>query len=441
MAEGEGYSFAGQVGSGFTERQLDELHARLLPQARETPPCRGPVPRGRGDTWVQPELVVEVRYKEWTEDGLLRQPVFLRLREDKRAEETVRQAPLRGGVQSVDQPGAASGGRAGDGTRTRPPARTFPPDSGRAVEVSNADKVFFPADGITKGELVAYHRTIAPFMLPFLKDRPIVLTRYPDGIDGKSFFQKDAPPWRPGWLRTVRVRAEESGRDLEHFLVDDADGLAWLINLGTIPIHVFASRAGALERPDWCVVDLDPKEAPFAHVVRIAKALRTLCEALGLPSYPKTTGQKGLHVLLPLGGQLSQPQARTLGELLARAVEAALPDIATTARAVPARGGRVYLDFLQNGQGKTIAAPYTVRPRPGAPVSTPLRWSEVGARLDPARFTIRTVPARAEKLGADPLRPVLTDRPDLVRALERLRARMAGAALRTRARGAAKRSP
>ena len=154
-------------------------------------------------------------------------------------------------------------------------------------------------------------------MLPFLADRPLVLTRFPDGIEGKSFFQKDAPEWRPPWLRTVRIRTDE-GRDLDHFLVDDADGLAWLANLGTIPIHVWSSRAASLERPDWCVVDLDPKEAPFAHVVRIARALHELCDELGLPSYPKTTGQKGLHVLVPLGGQLTHAQARTLGELLAR---------------------------------------------------------------------------------------------------------------------------
>lgn len=307
-----------------------------------------------------------------------------------------------------------------------PPPVPAPERRSRAVEVSNAAKIWFPGEGIAKGDVVAYYREIAPFALPFLRDRPLVLTRYPDGIEGKSFFQKDAPSWRPEWLRTVRIRSEE-GRDLDHFLVDDADGLAWIANLGTIPVHVWASRAGTLERPDWCVVDLDPKEAPFADVVRIARALHALCEAIGLPSHPKTTGQKGLHVLVPLGGQLTHAQARSLGELLARAVEAELPEIATTARAVGARGGRVYLDFLQNGYGKTIVAPYAVRPRPGAPVSTPLRWSEVNARLDPARFTIRSVPGRARRLAADPLLPVLAEKPDLLAALERLRARSGAA--------------
>jgi bifunctional non-homologous end joining protein LigD len=422
--EKDGWRFAGSVGSGFTERDLAELHARLAPHARPTPPCTGPVPAGRGNTWVDPALVVEVRFREWTEEGLLRQPVFLRVREDKRPEEAVREGTSRG------EP---------------PPVRTAeasaPAGRGRArVEITNPDKVFFPAEGITKGDVVAYYREIAPFMLPFLKDRPLVLTRYPDGIEGKSFFQKDAPEWRPEWMRTVRIRNDDmgstrrsrldtggspggEGRDVDHFLVDDAEGLAWIANMGTIPIHVWSSRVGSLERPDWCVVDLDPKEAPFAHVVRIARALHALCDEIGLPSYPKTTGQKGLHVLVPLGGQLTHAQARSLGELLARAVEAELPDIATTARAVGSRGGRVYLDFLQNGMGKTIAAPYTVRPRPGAPVSFPLRWSEVNAKLDPARFTVRTAPARARK-RRDPLLPVLEEKPDLLSALERLGVRM-----------------
>jgi bifunctional non-homologous end joining protein LigD len=321
-------------------------------------------------------------------------------------------------------PGSGVGGRrraaapaAGSTTGgTPPPARP-------TVEITNGDKVWFPAEGITKGDVVRYYRAIAPFMLPFLRDRPLVLTRHPEGIEGRSFFQKDAPEWRPDWFRTVRIRNEE-GRDLDHFLVDDAEGLAWLANLGAIPLHVWASRAGSLERPDWCVVDLDPKGAPFRDVVRIARALHELCRELGLPAHPKTTGQDGLHVLVPLGGQLTHAQARALGELLARAVEAELPELATTARAVAARGGRVYVDYLQNGRGKTIVAPYAVRARAGAPVSTPLRWSEVNGRLDPARFTIRTVPARARRLAEEPLLPVLAERPDLRAARERLRTRM-----------------
>jgi len=189
-------------------------------------------------------------------------------------------------------------------------------------------------------------------------------------------------------------------------------------------LDVTAGRVGDPGRPDWSVVDLDPKDAPFDHVVRIARRLHALCEELGLPSFPKTTGQAGLHVLVPLGGQCTHDQARDLALLLARLVADEIPEVATLARSIPARGGRVYLDCFQNGQGKTIVAPFSVRPRPGATVSAPLRWSEVNRRLDPRHFTIRNVPSRMERLGKDPLRPVLSTRPDLVAALERLRRRM-----------------
>jgi bifunctional non-homologous end joining protein LigD len=401
VRDGDAFVYAGSVGSGFSGGELDEIRARLDPRSRPAPPCAGAVPRGRGNVWVEPEVVVEVRYREWTREGLLRHPVFARVRADKRPEEAIR-----------------------EGGSGEPPPVAPAPGVPREVKVTNPDKVFFPGEGITKGDLVAYYRAVAPFMLPFLRDRPLVLTRFPDGIEGKSFFQKDAPSWRPGWIRTVRVRSEEADRDVDHFLVDDADGLAWIANLGAIPIHVWASRAGSLERPDWCVLDLDPKDAPFDHVVRLALAVRALCEAIGLPSHPKTTGQRGLHVLLPLAGQLTHAQSRTLAELLARAVEVEHPDVATTARPLGERGGRVYLDYLQNGRGKTIVAPYAARPRPGAPVSAPLGWGEVGPRLDPSKFTIRDVVARAARLGDDPLAPVLVERPDLAAALERLRERV-----------------
>lgn len=402
-ARGEGgLVYAGRVGSGFDEAALAALAARLEGRGRKGPPCSGAVPAGRGHRWVEPELVVEVRYLAWTREGVLRQPVFVRLRDDKR-------------VAEVDlAPGA----------REPPPQAVLAAAAPAELEISNRAKIYFPRDGLTKGDLVDYYRAIAPVMLPFLKDRPVVLTRYPDGIDGKSFFQKDAPRGRPDWLRTVVVHSDDSDRDLELALLDDAEGLAWVANLGAIPIHLLACRAGAMERPDWLVVDLDPKDAPFAHVVRLALAVRELCDAVGLPCFPKTSGQRGLHVLAPTGGLLTHEQARALASLLCQEVEARHGDVATTARSLSARGGRVYLDAFQNGRGKTIAAPYCVRPRDGAPVSTPLRWSEVGPRLDPARFTLRNAAARAARLGDDPLRPVLEVRPDLLAVLSRLQAQV-----------------
>jgi bifunctional non-homologous end joining protein LigD len=272
--------------------------------------------------------------------------------------------------------------------------------------------------------LIEYYRRIAPWMLPYLRDRPLVMTRFPDGITGKSFYQKDASGFAPEWLLRARVWSEGSEREIECFVADDEASLLYIANLGAIPIHAWASRVGALGRPDWCILDLDPKGAPFVQVVRVARALHRLCEAVGLPNYVKTSGSTGVHVLVPLGGQCTYEQSRTLGQLLAGAVVAELPTIATIVRAVSQRQGRVYVDYLQNRYGQLLAAPFSVRPLPGAPVSTPREWHEVHSRLDLRRHTMRTVPLRLARMARDPMRPVLADKPDLVGALERLRPRL-----------------
>jgi bifunctional non-homologous end joining protein LigD len=190
--------------------------------------------------------------------------------------------------------------------------------------------------------------------------------------------------------------------------------------MGPIPLHVWSSRVASLPHPDWSILDLDPKGAPFGDVVALAKEVRAICDEIGLPSFPKTSGASGLHVLVPLGGRLTYEQSRMLAELIARLVVERRPDIATIARSVRAREGKVYVDFLQNGHGRLLVAPFSVRPLPGAPVSMPLRWSEVNARLDPGRFTIRSAAARMRRLGGDPLAGVLASAPDLSAALARL---------------------
>jgi bifunctional non-homologous end joining protein LigD len=297
--------------------------------------------------------------------------------------------------------------------------------SARAVNFTNLDKVLWPEDGYTKGDLVAYYRAIAPWMLPYLRDRPAVLTRYPDGIHGKSFFQKDTPSFAPKWLRTVPIPDGDDGDRAPSYLVcDDVESLLYLANSASIPLHVWSSRVAALERPDWCILDLDPKNAPFRHVVEVALAARALCDEIRLPLYVKTSGSSGIHLLVPLGARLEHEQAKALGELLARVLVRGLPGIATITRQVERRDGKVYIDYLQNGRGKLLVAPYCVRPLPGAPVSTPLRWREVEPGLDIRRFTIRSMLRRARALKADPLLPVLTESPDLLSALDTLHGRI-----------------
>jgi bifunctional non-homologous end joining protein LigD len=412
--DGTGLVYAGSVGTGFSDRELAELRERLEARRVPEPPCSGPAPAGKENAWVEPGLCAEVRYLEWTEEGLLRHPAFVRLREDKRPEDCAREG---------EEPAFATPAPTATPTST-PIATTAPTSVAEQPVFSNLGKVYFPEDGLTKADLIDWYRTAAPWMLPFLRDRPLVLTRYPDGIRGKSFFQKDAPEWTPAWVRRARMWSEERGDEVEHFVCDDERTLLYLANLGTIPIHVWSSRVPDLAKPDWCVLDLDPKEAPFAHVVEIALGLKRLCDDLGLPCFAKTTGQAGMHLLVPLGRQLTHEQSRQLAGLIGRVVCEELPAIATMVRATGARGGKVYVDTLQNGQGKTIAAAYCVRPRPGAPVSAPLRWSEVNGDLDPARFTIRTMPVRLRRMKQDPLLPVLELRPDLLSALEKLQARL-----------------
>jgi bifunctional non-homologous end joining protein LigD len=400
--------YAGRVGSGFTAAQLTDVSAALEQGNRAKPAFAGPAPQDPGHTWVEPTLVAEVRYKEWTDEGLLRQPVFVRFRDDKPVTE-VAILGAGGGERDLELPAESTAPRA-----------PLP----KEVKFSNLDKVFWPDEGYTKGDLIEYYRAISPWLLPYLKDRPVVMTRYPDGITGKSFFQKDAPAFAPGWLRTERMWSEDTQREIDYFVCDDLESLLYLANLGTIPLHVWGSRAVSLELPDWCILDLDPKEAPFTHVVTVAKAVKRLCDEIELPCFIKTSGSTGLHVLLPLGRQCTYEQSRQLGGLLARVIATQLPEIATVTRQVGKRGARVYLDYVQNGHGRLLVAPFSVRPLPGAPVSTPLLWREVGPKLDIRRFTIRSVPARMKKLQDDPLLPVLDAKPDLVAALERLHARL-----------------
>ena len=409
--------YAGRAGTGFDEKALGEIAALLAPIVRAVPPCLGPVvspgaapfatkaiPETRTTTWVEPVHVCEVRFREWTPDGLLRHPAFIRLRPDKAPRDCDRQ------------------GWGGEGEEQVLPSAQD--DTPRTVPFSNLTKIYWPADRYTKGDMIDYYRAVAPWMLPYLRERPMVLTRFPDGIDGKSFYQKDAPEHAPSWIRTVPIWSEDTQRDINYFVCDDVESLLYVANLGSIPLHVWASQVGSLELPDWCVIDLDPKEAPFSDVIRSALVLRELCESIGYPSYVKTTGKTGLHILLPLARQCTYAQSRTLGELLARLMLRTVGDIATITRHVTRRGDKVYLDYLQNRTGQTIVAPFSVRPLPGATVSMPLLWSEVNAALDPREFTIRNAIERMEHLGTDPVAPVLDDVPDLHDVLARLGARL-----------------
>jgi bifunctional non-homologous end joining protein LigD len=408
VREGDGFLYAGAVGSGFNEKLLNTLRPQLEADERPTPPCSGPeMPRTRVDHWVEPKLVCEVRYREWPDGRLLRQPVFLGLRPDKTVDECIKLGAPGDSPEPAQGPAAA-------------------PTESREFSLTHLEKIFWPDEGITKGDMIEYYQSIAPFMLHYLRDRPLILTRYPDGIKGKSFYQKDAPAFVPSWVRRMKIWSEENQREIEQFVCDDEETLVYLANLGTIPFHVWSARVATVQQPDWCILDIDPKGAPFANVVRVARAVKALADEIGLPSFVKTSGSTGLHVLIPLGAQLVHAQCVQLAELMARVVTAEMPDIATVIRLPADRGGRVYLDFLQNGYGKYLAAPFCVRPLPGAPVSAPLKWNEVSIDHPISEFNLKTVPARMKKLKIDPLADVLTVKPDIAAAVDKLGRRVKG---------------
>ena len=410
--EGDRLRHVTKVGSGFDDALQDRLWGELKRLARADSPFGTAGPRGRGHHWVEPQLVCDVRFTEWTDGGGLRHPVFLGL-SDRKAEE-IRRAADDGGAD--DAPDAAAAATSATSTEGAPAPSRRMDEGSREVRLSNLRKVFWPGEGITKGDLVTYYDTVAPLMLPYLRDRPVVLTRFPDGIAGKSFYQKDAPVYIPDWMRTESVYSKESERDIRYFVLDDAESLRYVANLGTIPIHMWSARSGSLERPDWLVLDLDPKGAPFAHVIEVALALHVLLDELELPSYPKTSGATGLHIQVPLARRYTHEECRTFARLLAMLGQEAKPEISTLARPLHARGGKVYIDWGQNGHGNTIAAPYALRPLPGAPASCPLEWREVNRRLDPARFNLRTLPKRFERM-ADPLLGVLGEGVDMGSAI------------------------
>src|SRR6266496_4742704 len=461
--------YAGRVGTGFNDALLGELHELLDPIVRRDALCAGPVygpgqeplkseqiPETSTTTWVDTVHVCEVRYREFTPDGLLRHATFLRLRTDKRPHDCERQdwsyAASQSLSHSVGEPGTESSALPLPASRFPPPTEPGdvdgegrivrerahvdatalhepPPPPAKAplekkINFSNLKKIYWPAEKYTKGDLIDYYRGVSKWLLPYLANRPIVLTRFPDGIDGKSFYQKDAPVFVPDWIRTIPIWSEDTQREIRFFICDCEEALLYIANMGSIPIHMWASREGSLELPDWCVIDLDPKEAPFSDVIRCAQVLHRICESVGLPNYVKTTGKTGLHVMLPLGRQCTYEQSRMLGELLARCVLRELKDIGTITRHVTKRGDKVYLDYLQNRHGQTIVAPFSARPLPGATVSMPLLWDEVNSELDPKTFTIRNAIERMERISIDPVRPVLESKPNLAAILEQLAAQM-----------------
>jgi bifunctional non-homologous end joining protein LigD len=405
VQEQGGLRWVGNVGTGFTEKTLDELLERLRPLKRKDSPF-AEVPKmprvKRSDiVWVEPELVVEVQFAEWTHDGHLRAPAFLGFRDDKRPDEVRREVPA--------------------------PAEPIPAEirkGKRALKLSNLDKVFWPEEGITKGDLLAYYRAVAPVLVPHLKDRPFTMKRYPDGWQGGHFFQKDAPKHMPEWIPTRAYlstsRESRQKRTINYPLVNDELALLWMANMACIDMNTWYSRIDKPDRPDFVLFDLDPSDdVGFPETIEVALLVRRLLDGIGLASFAKTSGADGIHVLVPIERRWTYDDTREFAEIVARALASTHRGLVTTEWQKAKRRG-VLIDSNQNGEGKTIASVYSVRPKPGAPVSTPLRWAEVGPSLDPAVFTMEAVLERIERHG-DLFEGVLTEKQSLAKALAAVR--------------------
>ena len=288
--------------------------------------------------------------------------------------------------------------------------------------MTNPEKVFWPKDGYTKGDLVAYYRAISKWMLPYLKDRPVMLTRWPDGIEGKMFYQKDAPAFAPPWIRTEKIYSEDSQREISYFIIDSEEALAYVANLAAITIHMWSSRIQHLERPDWLLFDIDPKGSTTMHAVEVAREVANVLREVGLEPVLKTSGQMGLHVVVGLAPKYTYDQAKMFSELVAQVVVNRIPKVATINRNPHTRKGRVYIDYLQLGHGKTIAATFSVRPVPHAPVSAPMTWKELKPSLDPTVYNIETMPARMSRMKRDPFLDAIERHATLEEALPHLEA-------------------
>ena len=399
--------YAGNVGSGFTQESLKAVYKKLEPLIVSKSPL-SVTPKDIGKPiWTKPELVCTVRFTVWTNEDRLRAPVFLGLRDDQDPREVVRETGL-----NISEPPA--------------PPKLLPGDEnevsltvdGRRLKFTNLKKIFYPQESHTKRDVINFYAGVADLAVPYLQGRPLSLRRYPNGIEGESFFQKDAPAGIPDWLHTELITEENSSK--HYVIADDKASLLYLANLGCIDQNPWMSRVGSLENPDFILIDLDPYHCGYDRIIEAAQLVRQKLDQIRLQGYPKTTGGDGMHIYVPVEPIYSFQQTRSFAEILARWMAAERPDMFTTPRTVAAREkGKVYFDYLQNSSGKTISAPYVLRAYPGAPVATPLKWDELKPGLKPTQFHIGNALRRFERMG-DLFAGVLSKPQRIEDALERI---------------------
>jgi bifunctional non-homologous end joining protein LigD len=413
-------TYIGHSGGGFTQKELRELCRDLKKIAvKKSPldePKDGKIPLNMPVTWVKPKYVCEVQFTEWTPDGRMRHPIYKGLRIDKKPKEVVKEivasdAPPSPGVgNSLLRIPSASHRRAAE----------TPREGGAQLQLTNLDKIFWPDEGYTKGDVIRYYDQMTDIILPYLKDRPENMNRHPNGWQGQHFYQKNITNDVPPFAKLAAIYSESNKETLHYLVCNNKETLLYMANLGCIEINPWSSRTQSLSKPDFLIVDLDPDDSnTFEQVIEAAQEVHRVLDIAKLSSFVKTSGKTGIHILVPLGAKYTYEQIRDAAEIIVTLVHRKLPAFTSIERLPKKRRGKLYLDYLQNGRGQTISAPYSLRPFAGATVSTPLEWKEVRKGLSPSKFTIRTIQKRIKQKG-DLWKGMLNKKGDLQKALKRL---------------------
>jgi bifunctional non-homologous end joining protein LigD len=413
------FQYVGKVGTGFSDKLQKEMMAEFKPLITDKIPFesepdvnkpsrfRPNPPRARA-TWLKPELVCEVSFAEVTSDGVFRHPSFEGMRSDKKAKDVVRETE-ENVIAIVDEENSEKKAKKSETAPqekseksaliTAPKEKTkrtlLNPNEetqvkkicGHDLKFTHLSKVYWPEDGITKRDMFNYYYQVAEYILPYLKDRPQSLNRFPNGIHGPSFYQKDVRGKSPDWVKTFPYTTSE-GEDKDYLVGHDEATLLWMASLGCIEMNPWFSRVQSPDNPDYCIIDLDPDKNTFDQVISAALEVKKVLDAIDVPSYCKTSGSTGMHIYIPLGAKYDYDQSQMFARLIVNIVHQQIPDYTSLERMVKNRNGKMYLDFLQNRPGATIAGPYSLRPKPGATVSMPLHWDEVKPGLTMRHFTI-----------------------------------------------------
>lgn len=426
--------YTGKVGTGFSDKLQLEMLTQFEPYIISTPPfaelpdINKPSrfqhnPPHATAVWMKPELVCEVSFTEMTTDGVMRHPSFKAMHIDKKAEDVTREKAMDTNEIISTEKAKSETILKPTGVKTR---KTFlnPTDdaqvreiNGHELKFNHLNKIYWPDEKITKRDLLNYYYQVAPYILPYLKDRPQSMNRHPNGITGESFYFKDVTDSAPDWIETFDYKSDADDRLRKYLVAKDEASLLYMATLGCIEMNPWHSKVETGDYPDWCIIDLDPAENTFNQVIEAANVTKQILESMGVPSFPKTSGSTGIHIYIPMGAKYTYEQSKEFARVIATLVQREIPEYTSIERIVKARKGKMYIDFLQNRAQATVAAPYSVRPKPGATVSMPLQWDEVKKGLKMSDFTIHNALERIKSSG-DIFKPVLGKGIDLEKVIK-----------------------